>query len=909
MTEWFKKIVNIPLQFGLTKINSLVSNSITLIFNLVGNRLFKMDNNKIIKNNECTDDKNFFYFYPLILKEFTQDFFLNTVKLISGNIDDLIISVPWRTMLSDKTVISIGYLKIDLTVSEKINVQISNVENSYFYQNSSNLHHNDLSDAYTEIYNLLVKYFHQIKIKITVIEINLSEHLQLIIDNLSYDNDILTIDKISVYPADNKNIILAMMENIIYEKTSQHDVTIDNLDINHKLIQYLPKIYMEDNPGTHTIKLIINRAKIDLLNLIDCHLNITPDHIQLVNIKKININQFATVKIQIFGENVPVLTFNYAEKKIIISSKIKIRLKNIGSLIEWTTFIMDEISHLNEKILYVTKNPSADISNLQISNLSADIIIIDDVYSIQTENLIFGNKIILENIIIRTNDTIFISDNMVLTIDKKIIELFNFNMDALECVINAPTIKIIFHDNMFDIIFTNAYSKNIIIHFLTDSLQKMNVEKTENNIMVNLQLIKCRTSYIHQKNTIDILVGNGKIFLSDIISANDTIFDILLNNYHVAFFNVKYLSSEKIIIKNGKLFIDPQIFDKLNYLIGTLPQEESVPLNDKSDEIINALNQSSYAHDFSEFEKQIDQKLNSIQIEKPEIIENYVDEEWEEKVGKLTNRLLAKLSLTVIGESLHIYFFDKISARSKPNIQNAFLCGTIDKISINKYCTMDATKYIINIKSMMILDNSTKNPKWYYFCRTINGDAFNGSVISSKGVLEISLNISPVATYIREETLIRLLAFFSNSYRVPPSNSIYIKKFNINDIYLTINFCPMILKNINESSSLTLHDFKIKLSGINTVNVDGFSTLINILSTQWKKDLNIDNILQFIPNIKIIKPYAKPLVNMFGIIFGYFKYAKNQKKIRALTKHITKNTDLVSNLIKIGINHIYDLFK
>lgn len=300
MTEWFKKIVNIPLQFGLTKINKLVSNSITLIFNLVGDRLFKMDNNKIIKNNECTDDKNFFYFYPLQLKEFTQDFSLNIIKLISGSIDDLIISVPWRTMLSNQTIITIGYLKIDLTISEKINVQISNVENSYFYQNSSNLHYNDLSDAYIEIYNLLVKYFHQIKIKITTIEINLSNHLQLIIENLSYDNDILTIDKISVYPVDNKNTILAMMENILYEKKSQYDVTIDNLNINLKLIQYLPKIYMEDNPGTHIIKLIINRAKIDLLNLIDCHLNITPDHIQLINSKKINIDQFATVKVQYF---------------------------------------------------------------------------------------------------------------------------------------------------------------------------------------------------------------------------------------------------------------------------------------------------------------------------------------------------------------------------------------------------------------------------------------------------------------------------------------------------------------------------------------------------------------------------------------------------------------------------------
>ena len=93
---------------------------ISIFFNLYGKRLLKIDDDKIIKKNECKDDKDIFYFYPLTIKQIEQNVGLNLITILSGTINDLILSVPWKAILTDPTLIEIDNIKLVTTFNENM---------------------------------------------------------------------------------------------------------------------------------------------------------------------------------------------------------------------------------------------------------------------------------------------------------------------------------------------------------------------------------------------------------------------------------------------------------------------------------------------------------------------------------------------------------------------------------------------------------------------------------------------------------------------------------------------------------------------------------------------------------------------------------------------------------------------
>jgi len=124
-----------------------------------------------------------------------------------------------------------------------------------------------------------------------------------------------------------------------------------------------------------------------------------------------------------------------------------------------------------------------------------------------------------------------------------------------------------------------------------------------------------------------------------------------------------------------------------------------------------------------------------------------------------------------------------------------------------------------------------------------------------------------------------------------------------------VNYYPLILKQMGLGPHvLTLKDFHIKLSPQLIHHAGNLSELLDIVGNRWKKDINPENLLQFIPNIKIIQPYATPVMRILHIISQYLQRKDNQKKIRNLTKNINNGINLMTGLIKTGATHVWDLF-
>ncbi len=60
MSNWIKNILSTPILYGLESVNYLTGKTVMLLLNTYGQRLLKIDTDKIIKDNQTINDYNNF---------------------------------------------------------------------------------------------------------------------------------------------------------------------------------------------------------------------------------------------------------------------------------------------------------------------------------------------------------------------------------------------------------------------------------------------------------------------------------------------------------------------------------------------------------------------------------------------------------------------------------------------------------------------------------------------------------------------------------------------------------------------------------------------------------------------------------------------------------------------------------
>ncbi len=270
---------------------------------------------------------------------------------------------------------------------------------------------------------------------------------------------------------------------------------------------------------------------------------------------------------------------------------------------------------------------------------------------------------------------------------------------------------------------------------------------------------------------------------------------------------------------------------------------------------------------------------------------------------------------------VQLYTFDVIkSLYSKTDVNTSqiqnkpFLCIMFQDLkfkSCKKTINFDA-KYHLNIKSGAVMDMCCIDPKWKYFVKLSKNNAIDIQTHIHHDKYIVSVIVSPFNLNIREETLLRLLALFDSKYQLPaskPSTQVHFKYVNISGVDISLSYQPLLLKNVSfVQNGLSIKDFKIQLNPIIINDVNSINLLIKLVKDKWNSDINPSNIVQFIPNLKILKPYTSPIYQLLEITSRYFRNPSTRSRIRSITNSVSNGADFTSSLLKAGVNQIYELF-
>jgi hypothetical protein len=920
MTEWLKNIYTSvsPISYGLKQINFIITNAIQIFLNAYGDKILKI-NDLIIEKNECTENKNSFFLYPIIINESTAYLGLNLINIQSGEIYGMIINVPSIGSNNNDTTITIKQINLSLEiiqVTENDFLMSTVTEKSFSENNNKNI-----LNVYNEIKDFLTQYFNNILCKIDMIIIKLTNNDLLIkLTDITFKNNTCICTCITI------NEII--MNNIKFIG-NEGKMLIDSVRINSNIIKNIPELYLENKQDANfKFVLSVKNLIIDEFGIDDIEIIFT-DKITISKLKSISINERMIYsdlnsEITIFEKSGTAFLFH---KQIIFNVY---DIEHVTGLINETFLAL--INDISNKIIIIDESEMIDFTELQRNNSIKNIdFIINEIKQEITFKITIGNVILIPNNItlnsikIIHNEVTFICDQI--TRSKTETVLNNVSCLNRSFTMHAKKIQINNDDNICNIFF---YDANVIdigsfITWINTIINTYNVlfpKPLKTNTLIKIHINS--STIIHFVSTIEckFIINKANINITEKVAEN-IILSVLLDNYLVANISATKISPINNEIEIIRIYFDPELFDKMNFILGIL-DDITTDTDNQNESYSHSMSQTIASSTMDDFESSVQQMLNeldnnnnglqsllkSLDTLNDIIIDNYVPTDNNEN-----------LIYTINIASIYIYLYDELDTYKDNNTtdkMHAFLLIMFKKIDIVKYMNnVDDVTYDIHLHSCIGVDMKCNNPKNRYFLMNTYEKDFTTMtmIINISGNLErtlkIQIDVRPLSLNINEETLIRILSFFSNSYKIPTNNEdikIKIKNFTMKKIILTINYYPVIPKYI-DYDILSLQDYKLILESHNINNINGFNDLYQQIINIWKPAFNIDmaNIIKFIPNIKMIQPLTTQISDLMYFVNKYFSNSHNKKALRNIIKMMSQKTSFTSFLFNKGINRILEL--
>jgi hypothetical protein len=498
-----------------------------------------------------------------------------------------------------------------------------------------------------------------------------------------------------------------------------------------------------------------------------------------------------------------------------------------------------------------------------------------------------------------------------------------------------------------------------IMEIVTDVKNIIGLQKEENNEQtesrkINLFLTDSKINHTQSGYNFNFMISKAEIDLVNLVAKKlktDIFMARLGGDINICNLEINSASKNSVDVDSVKLFIDPEIFDDINYILGTLPKSD--PIDEDEDEIVlskkpidsknmkrlqEALQSSSLYQSPETFKEQLAKNISEASMSFPivklmkEFSEtatksNYVDKNNQTKKSDI-------FSLEI--RSCHVYLYGSLYAMRKGNYFVSIVLRAISltrKLSYPKAELGDSVcikikepgtedpdsgniskvreDYNFVIKSGAVLDAATEDPNWKYLLKFNNGDLLKVHAYKMQSTLSMEIYVSKITAAIREESFVKLLSFISNSHKRPQtSEPLYITQFQISAVSAEISYLPATIENLTGSDMLSFKKMDLTLKSQTIRNQNDFSSVFKILSTNWKEDtLNIYNAVKLIPSLGIVQPYVSPATRMTYIIGSYLGSAGNKLKLREFTYSLVDGVNFVGSLASKGINHIWDLFK
>src|ERR1700733_2124744 len=900
MVEFFKQMYLIPFKYGIEKMNNTCMKIISLIFNQCGKRLFKINNDvQFVEHYECVDNYNKFYCCPIDLKEIDQDFLLNTFKIKTGRIENLILSIPHKIFLKGTTNIHIQKITLQVDIIKNDNsLYFSTLEtNNIYFVDQNKYVKNDLSDIILEIKRLLLEYLDTITIQIECIELNLRENIIICLNDVYYDSQKVEIKSI-IINHDN----LLQIDDIIF-MISDKKLKISKINANDKLIDYLPFIYMDDHSGDISVSIKIDKFHTNLLEITNLEMDIVKNLIIIKFLKKIKFDNIFSL---ITSDNTTsILDFDQNSNLITFKQNIRISFDDFNKLNCWIDSFANMISSFQKKIITIETTKK----QLYISQLKISIFFKNEVFNVQIKSMGYINNEIVD---------------LLIEHDRTILKIGKINIGKSFCAENI----ILFEEGLFDLRakYMEVRKQNNELNFYFNRAKLVEIKAfitfvsnitslfssyDDSNFTIFLNISKSIVKMKYLQSIINLVIEIMNVNLLN-KSMTNVKADLFIDKYLIAKLSANSINHQNFNIQNLHIFLDPIMNEQIIVIINSL-----IPINehhyancidnDVCEKIRQAMSETIIANNMKQFEKNVELLTTSIlpisgkQNNNSKLFsanDHFMREKNSLKKYKpitqiFSNNNLKSLliddysieeeetNLKIIIDNLCVYLFEKLPEQSskdrKPFISVFFKEINLMKSNITNQ--IPRNKYKIMINQFAIIDNLSNDLKWKYFIiPKFKITAFDCEIIQHDDIYRLIVHISPLKASIREETLLKLISFFEFKKENISSKSEpkFIEHFYIDNINIFLNFYPSIINKISKSESFTLSDFEMIIKHVAFNNIGGFDRLFEIFGNHIKNEIKPENIMQFIPNIKLIKPYAKSLMNIYKMTFRYI-YQKTKK--------------------------------
>jgi len=933
-----------PLKFGLQQFNYLAAQGLLVIFNLYGKRLLKIEDDKFIKSCDCIENYNYFKLYPLILNQLSQDLFLSTFLILNGTVSDAVIRVPWKALLSDYTLITIEKVDLNIEIRPVVPPLIKSLNQTVPYLNESTTPNQEITSTFTGIKEILKKYFNYVVLEVKMINLVIGQ-LHVKISGIKYQHKVITIQTIQLTSSDNitENLTsdgsgLGIISNVTINLDLMQ-VDISSIKIDSRIVEYLPTIYLNDSPSQTILNIKIHNLIYDTLTARHIDLTLKPNEYTLNSLVELLISQI----IELRTEKSPILSLNLSQSICTVYQPIHVNLLNVTQLKLWIDSLKHTIKLISSKIR-ITKtlqSPKEINSNFCVSNLLLKLIYNNIPFNIHINSIncspidinlqqvkVLYMDVDLEAInceIVNSTDNtsitvsgLHVTSPSRLQIQSNILHIGISNQQILISLEVCDAWNLLEIINKIRTLVENINRSNIthqtslfmtareeiketlveeIRDPITDSIRDdipepapvsrpiilriidSNIHDLLNMVKPEPSLVKPEPSLVKPEPSLVIHIIQGSLNISTMI-ATDIQGQIFIDTITVAKLLIEKLSRKEIIVKTVNVYIDPNIAEAMvkivEYLkstMSTTTDATSIPTVVASMPMISP--KSSYAHS--------------------RIIEDYRPKPTPDT-----------LDISIKIKQLSAYIFNNIT-KSSTNFVNL----SFKNLHFAKHIKLDLIKYEIGLEDMIIIDLRTKNPEWKHILKSQSNAKFLELVykISTRPKVahHIIFFITPIVISLREEIVVEFLNFFkptpkSNSIQVVPIENCYIYPLDI-----ILNYHPIITGS-STSDLLSIHNYRIKLPAQSISHLTNFPSLFKIIVDNIKKKVNPNNIIQFVPHVKIIEPYASPVIRILKIVTQYMKHVNNHTKVNKLTRKIAKGYGLANMMVNMGIKNIWQIF-
>lgn len=962
MTSWIKNALMVPVNYGMDQANYLISNLLAIIFNVYGNKLLRIENDKIVKSCQCLKDYNIFHLYPIYIREIEQDIELNTLKIDRGTITNTTVSIPRKSFLVDATVVNVDVVTLDISLSRNDNsLYFSTLENSYLLNSNVVKKNEDLLNVYLQINSFLTQYFYRIHLGIKTITINVLSHCRIVICDLSYHDNHLTISSISLFPIsgeENKLLEIVSLSWEIIESRLKSDGTlfdehergrihIYKVGIQASLSQYLPNIYFQDTNNKLRLLVTIDRLVYDSLSIKGLVMEIVPDGLVVKNFENGDIFDIATITP---CRGADLVTFDVLRNICRIFSSFSLEIVDLSTLCQWLKKSNSDLRNLFGKFVFLKDN-SCHSPKLSIIGFDTKISCLNRVFecklgkiSIPSESsLLLHDRSFPENFE-SPNNSKFSCQSSLSRSDMNfpgILELVDVSIkycspDSMTAVIKNVTVKqdsyhlvditiqgndFWFRSDMTDIHqmerrlnfdFKRAKVMDLVnmIRHIIDLVNSCNLARKADDVnkpalSVYLSINDSSVIQHYLGYQFKFIINQGRYHINE-YQAIDVDGSILINDQVLVVTYLPIIGTKVTKAEFLKLRINPGTLDQLIHLFQVVLQKYFEKNSHKRKECKKRMLESFIVSDLEELERDVDYPETSSQ---PNLgssndlrfsrgpVELAIIEDYITEKLEINN---VQVNIKILDIALSD---DLKSSKEDPE---TFLRIILKEVGFTEVDGTGEKSYLFNIMTGGIIDTTAADLAWKYFVKSaVKSNLLEFDLKIIGGDYHLSISVAPLVMKVREGTLLRLLSFFSQPQMSKSKNvPITMKRFYLSAIQVSLSYCPLILEGM-QGDILTIKDFQLVLSSQLLENVDGVDQLFYLISQKWKDEINPSNIAQFIPSIKGIGPYIGSLVQMFHFIRRYLKEVKRDKKIR----YLTKNINFVSNAIRSGAYEVYEFFR